>query len=343
MRTALLTGFLGLVALAGCGSSSEQQACMGTVKSAIVGGGARAELLEASTEQMRAVVELILDAPPGAVCSGLLIAPDWVLSAEHCAEAATILGVRLDAARVPVLEIHGHPTLDLVLLKLPPGSSSVAPIEPDREPVSTSLVGHTAQIAGHGVGSPDGTPGFLAVTIEGVDAEHISVNAAGRGGACLGDSGGPLLVRGVDGAVRAIGILSAGSATCRGRDRYTRIDAGLLFLESLTGPLRSGAPPDCGELGAAGRCYGDRAIWCENGAARAAACGSSTACGWDGGAGGFRCVAPELDPCAGIDDLGQCEGDVALRCDAGKLVSTACSSCGSACTRSPASGRAGCG
>jgi hypothetical protein len=339
MRAALL---IGLFALAGCGSSSEEQACMGQVKSAILGGGSRAELLQANAEQMRAVVELTLDAPPDAVCSGLLIAPDWVLSAKHCSEAATITGVRLSTRIAPVLELHAHPELDLVLLRLPPGSTSATPIEPANEPIGPALVGQPAQIAGYGAGSPEGEAAFLAVTIDDVGAREISVSAAELGGACLGDSGGPLMIRGSDGGVRALGILSAGSATCRGTDRYTRLDDARPFLENLIGSLDGGAPPACGNLGSVGRCFGERAVWCDNGVARAADCSAPQACGWDGVARGFRCVDAAHDPCNGVDDFGACEGDIATRCDGGRLVTTSCASCGGACVRSPVTGQSGC-
>jgi hypothetical protein len=339
-RVALL---IALFALTGCGSNTDEQACMGTVKSAIVGGGTRAELLAAGAEQTRAVVEIVLDAPPAAVCSGVVIAPDHVLTAKHCAEAATVLGVRVDAgAFAPALEQHWHPELDLVLIELAPGSTTFEPIAAGDEPLGPSFVGSPAQIAGHGAGSPDGAPGFLAVTIDGVSAHDVSVNAAGLGGACLGDSGGPLLARGADGSVRAIGILRAGSATCRGQDHYTRLDAAASFLEPLVGPPRSDPAPACGTLGPAGRCYGERAVWCESGVARAADCAAPFGCGWDAQAGGFRCVDPRLDPCAGVDDLGVCEGDVAVRCEGGAVERSSCASCGGSCGRSPSAGRAGC-
>jgi hypothetical protein len=273
----------------------------------------------------------------------VVIAPDWLLSARHCAEAGSILGVRLDAAGglARALELHSHPELDLALVKLEPGSLPVEPIPASSDPAGPALLGSPAQIAGHGAGSPDGAAGFLAVTIDEIGAHEISVNAGGLGGACLGDSGGPLLVRGADGAIRVAGILRAGSATCRGQDHYTRVDAATSLLESRIGPPVTPATP-CGSLDGAGRCYGERAVWCENGSTRAQDCAAPLGCGWDANFAGFRCVEPASDPCAGVDDLGQCDGDVAVRCEGGVLRHTSCASCGTSCSRAPSSGRAAC-
>jgi hypothetical protein len=84
------------------------------------------------------------------------------------------------------------------------------------------LVDQQAQLAGFGL-TEDDTIGLRLFTDEVViddDGELITVDGEGQRGACLGDSGGPLLIRDGAGNVRVVGVLSHGSASCLNIDRY---------------------------------------------------------------------------------------------------------------------------
>jgi secreted trypsin-like serine protease len=61
----------------------------------------------------------------------------------------------------------------------------------------------------------------------------------GKTGACVGDSGGPLLGKTMDGRIEVLGLLEAGSASCTGEDFYTRLDR-LKSWEPLTSALKLG-------------------------------------------------------------------------------------------------------
>jgi hypothetical protein len=201
-------------------------------------------------------------------------------------------------------------------------------------------------IAGFGVTSELtlGERAFAAVDVATVDESYFVTSAAPFSGACIGDSGGPLLARDRNGIPRVLGLLSSGSGSCRGRDSFSRLDLNDELLE-LVPELEPNEDLDCEGLGTSGACFSSElALWCEGRALRREPCADGRACGWDEAAAGYRCLDSAADdPCASVSSFGVCERGVARRCDAGALMQDDCAGCGLGCVRDPLSGQVGCG
>jgi hypothetical protein len=332
--------------LAACSSASSDApaVCPGVVQQAIVNGTTQETYLGLSAAQMGAIVQVVDSTQPtnGALCSGTLVAPSWVMTAGHCLQIASPAIVvqanpDLPAATLPVVDHVLHPTLDVVLMRVAGstddashadgGISVVAPIAPwaADPPLAQNDV---VELAGYGLDESRLTHGlrFATESIVGVDDTTITVSGFGANGACEGDSGGPLLARASDGSPVVAGVLTAGSATCKDEDTYVRIDAVATWLQTVVG---SSLPPDldCGTLPTQGRCLYGSALWCNGAELRGEACAVPTRCGWDVGAAGFRCVSPSSDPCDGVDSIGACRSGVAFWCRAGALAEQPCGAC----------------
>ena len=151
-------------------------------------------------------------------------------------------------------------------------------------------------------------------------------------GLCGGDSGGPVMVIADDGTTRLVGDLTGGDPSCVGVDNYTRIDNVRDWIESTTGPLPEPGAAGCGDVTSEGACRDGAAVWCEGTTVRTQACTAGQTCGFDTGAGGYRCVA--ADPCVGLDAVGRCDGNVATWCDGGVIRRRDCGACGQTCAAS---------
>ncbi|MDH2309032.1 S1 family peptidase [Methylobacterium brachiatum] len=170
----------------------------------------------------------------GGVCTGLVLAPDTVLTAGHCVAAGREHRVHFrDDAGAPVLiEVSGraiHPgydagaasgrrkSIDLALLR------TATPLPPRFAPVTLSAAlpraGERLTLAGYGAaraGDPRSTGTYRSVglpVIEPYGPSRILVwLKGGAAGGCQGDSGGP--ITGPDGAVLALAAWIGG--TCGG-------------------------------------------------------------------------------------------------------------------------------
>ena len=227
----------------------------------------------------------------GTACSGIVVAPRWVLTARHCAAATSdseppgaevLVGAgAVPDRRIPVARIVRHGVLDLALLEL---GLDARDVMPELEPVPivtftlSALVGELAEAAGYGQ-REDGERGerrFFAAPIESVLGDVLTVDGMGRAGTCFGDSGGPLLVVGAGGA-RVAGISSVGDPSCVGRSRFVRLDIARGWVESHTGA----APPDdpgCRDVTADGMCLGSTALRCVGDALRVDVCDMGETC-----------------------------------------------------------------
>jgi S1-C subfamily serine protease len=170
----------------------------------------------------------------GGVCTGLVLAPDTVLTAGHCVAAGREHRVhfRDDAGALVLVEVSGraiHPgydagaasgrrkSIDLALLR------TATPLPLRFAPVTLSAAlpraGERLTLAGYGAaraGDPRSTGTYRSVglpVIEPYGPSHILVWLKGdAAGGCQGDSGGP--ITGPDGAVLALAAWISG--TCGG-------------------------------------------------------------------------------------------------------------------------------
>jgi hypothetical protein len=134
-----------------------------------------------------------------------------------------------------VLDIHQHPEFDLALLRV----ATTLPV-PAIPPLTvgslmTPLAG-ALFVAGYGLdeAASPGTRRFARATLEEEAGGFAYVHVKGRGGACFGDSGGPLLLD--QGGVAAVaGVLNIGSGDCLGSDRYQLLSPAREWLATRLG------------------------------------------------------------------------------------------------------------
>ncbi len=233
----------------------------GTNTQAIIGGQT------ASTATFRTVVDL--ETGPGDwFCTGTLIDKDWVLTAAHCMDGATVgsLNIRLDDDNindttggivVAVAEIHANPMFnfqdwdnDIALLKL---ATSVT----DREatPISRDPVAFATSVTEVGYGDADNNGGgagrlrkLVTPTVDcamaadpGItNANLLCFNASDGTSSCYGDSGGPAFIT-VAGKLQVAGITSGGTGNqcTEGWDLYTSVHGELAFVDQVM----LGTPP----------------------------------------------------------------------------------------------------
>jgi len=330
---------------ASTGSSSVREPLNGGATSAAYVGMSRPE------ELAIVLVTAVSRSGARATCTGTLVTPAWILTAGHCAVAADAtfsVQFMADQGEIDVIRAVPNPNADLLLLELAnPAPSSATPIALATELPSTVL-GELVQIAGI---APivDDSPVSMSFAVERVrdsNDDSFAVTADGYSGACLGDSGGPALSRSGTGQVMVWGVLSSGSGSCWGDDTYVRVDRQQDWLHAQLGK----DPPtgSCGLLDSHGRCYGQRAVWCQDTTdttdptVQEVDCGGDLKCGWSTESDGYRCISAPSDPCNGIDDLGVCQLDDAVRCEGGTLEHSPCSMCGATCARMPTTGRVSC-
>jgi hypothetical protein len=243
----LLRNTLAFAVLTACGPgqvTTADGACAAR-SDAIFNGSTSPAPLELDPEQRSAIVAL--ESRGSLACSGVLIGSNWVLSAAHCADAPE-LSVTSEAGRAAVRgDARVHPSLDAMLLELE-HAPAIRPLSPWTGSVDESWVGEVVTLAGRGM-TESGAVGELLFAREpviSVLAEAIVVDGRGMTGACVGDSGGPLLVSDALGQVRVAGILGTGSADCLGRDRYARADVIAAFITEVTRTRESDpSPVDC--------------------------------------------------------------------------------------------------
>lgn len=334
-----------LAALA-CSSTGESSECAGRTSAAIVNGTAQESYLGLGAEDTRAIVRLY-DGSGFTVgsCTGTLIRRDWLITARHCLEIERLaIELRTDgeSRTLEPRSIEAHPELDVGLIRIEPPLTEGARVRPfalEATSSSEPWLGERVELVGFGIAEegllPDG-PRYAVETIAEVRDTTLAVDGLGRSGGCLGDSGGPLLVRNESGRPAVLGILSTGSATCLHRDTYVRIDRVTEWVNAIAGEQDS-EPIACGAVTELGVCSRGSALVCRGGVLEAQRCEGETVCGWDRARRGFGCVAAVDDPCAGVGSSGECEAGIARECRDGILSARDCGPC-DRCGYDPATG-----
>lgn len=210
------------------------------------------------TGDFRAVAEVIYTPPPGTpgpggLCTGTLVHPRFVLTAQHCAEtvAASTLTVRLGDNRrgfgrlVQVNEIRKYPGYggganDVVLLRLQEYVTGIPTIRlatPAEANLWDGQMGgpftqyDQATATGWGVNAAGQFPATLQrrivdVTRPTYDTQGFKRITLASAGPCGGDSGGPLLVT-VNGVPAQVGVLKAAGCANAGA-WYSEVGAGVI-------------------------------------------------------------------------------------------------------------------
>jgi hypothetical protein len=195
----------------------------------------------------------------GLTCSGVVAAPDLVLTASFCVAESTPSGIKVwsdgsdgTPAVHAVSEILVNPAwtgsdvdglVSAVRLVTPIAAFAPIPVGT----VSSTDVGSEMQFVGWGVtgdASPDpGVPRSAMLTVTAIDTASVVTASTATGGLCGGDAGGPLLRD--DGAGRevvAIGAYSTGFSCGVGDDVHARLDADAWVHDLLV-------VPDTGDTG----------------------------------------------------------------------------------------------
>jgi hypothetical protein len=321
----------------------------GVVRAAITYGEPRASLLGLAESQERAVVAILELSGEDvvSVCSGVVLDPHTVLTAKHCVDTQAPLRVVVGEnttcpeGEVEVVESRHHPELDLALLTLAEDvveTFGTVPLVVDE--LGRYTPGDAVQIAGFGLDGVTNQPGrrlFAATSLTEIGPTFLSVRAQyGLTGSCSGDSGGPLLVRDTAGRAGLIGVLSKGASDCVGEDHYVHLENAAGWLPS-TPPVGVSVP--CGGLDERGACFYGVAQRCAEGQLITDVCAGGKLCVWTM-QGFFGCGEPASSSCGATTQLGECQGETAITCNAGELKSSDCNP--GQCARSPSDGVARC-
>lgn len=311
-----------------------------TESEGIVNGTREPQNTFLSESQILSIV-FLADSDGDEFCTGTLIAPRVVLSAEHCIDEASASSLFIGfgmmpaerQALLPVSAIYPHPSIDFTIIILGADATEVlpgiTPIAMNRVPVDETWFGRKVDASGYGDTYDNSTTGrfFASVDVVDVNSEQVVVDGLGIQGICYGDSGGPILWQpDADTPPVLVGTEQYGDATCVDIDHLTRVDVVADWVDEM---LSGGLPPPltaCEEY-VEPFCDGAVLRGCDGAYDRTQDC-SEDGCGFMGPQAGYACL-PAV--CNGIDYFGECDGDLLRYCKGERLRERDCAARGQSC------------
>ncbi|MEC8052894.1 MAG: trypsin-like serine protease, partial [Myxococcota bacterium] len=185
----LLLTFLLVVSAAGCAydSSSDFAATSETTQSNAIVNGTRAPQNTFLSESQILSIVFLSDQSGDEFCTGTLIHPRVVLSAEHCIDDVTASSLFIGfgmmpadrRALLPVSVIYPHPTIDFTMIVLGVDATEIipeiTPIEMNRDPVAEGWVGRKVDASGYGETYDNSTTGRFFASVEVIDFDGETV------------------------------------------------------------------------------------------------------------------------------------------------------------------------
>jgi hypothetical protein len=208
----------------------------------------------------------------GGLCTATLITPEWVLTAAHCIQGASVGSVRVHFGTVNVFQQPGvtrgaaqlipHPSFnirslgkhDIGLIKLSAPVTDITPVPvnlyKDKAPIgiTVTMVGFGTTAAGGrgstGIQMTVEQTSVACTSFAGSNDDLLCFSQVSGKGKCQGDSGGPSFAI-VDGRVTQVGVTSFGDQNCTQFGADTRTDAEREFLLQHVPQLECSSDADC--------------------------------------------------------------------------------------------------